>query len=689
MMNLNRQIPTVFIPEAIAPAGIRSAELKPLTLAIVDCETNLTVDAASYHPDKRYQIVFKTASTGMDNKMFPDQRGAKLPIRLDVGHVTKAHKFTGGSEEPKNFVAYWGWDGISDCKTISLDCGQDYGLQITVRGESIRNVFNRNLTEIVPFNTGCCEDCNLDEKCELTTANIMKAIKNSSFYVGNYFEVSPVKSCCPEEDPFERKPYKQWLLTVCDNGGPADLARVQMQYPAYDVERVSREAPYSTYEICIAEGETPEDFVQKNIKALKCDECPDCPDEFTKIEGGDKVTACIYSPLLADSTEAFTLDYYTDPTTAQDTIDGLVEGLAASIPGYVAGSAKILGTTCDDITLQACVTKDTDLKEHGVAGLTLNLIGECQGKCEGEKATAWCEGKDLYKITRTKCITLKKDDCEEGIPVDETHPLFLDIKTSVEKDDSIVVDSLAVRKDNDCLVSFTVEQCSNCVEDGCDTYGKDGAKFTRLESYEGVLWEDCDCEGWTFDAEGCPLPPESMDVSSCLCGLKFEGAYVDPETAKPCIYDIGDNVEREPIEIEVTLIRQYQDETYGDCDAEEAPDWTVVQHGKVAEGLGQFVARKEVLSREYDLYMYFNPKGHEGNLYADRLGYAYQFDANKRYNHISLFINRDMPRTYHKHDGVERHLLEIYVDAQNVTLFEDLVTLFNKTLLSHGVKNLL
>lgn len=739
-MNLNRQIPTTILPQAIAKAGKRAGELKALELGIIDCDTNLTVDVASYAPDKNYQIVFKTASKGMDNAMFPDQRGAKLPIRLDVGQITKAHSFEGGNQEAKPFVAYYGYDGISDCKTISLDCAQDYALHITVRGKSVRDVFGRNFSELVPFNTGCCEGCDEDEAGAKTTAAIIKAIKTSSFWIENYFTVEPVKSCCVVEAPFDKKDYATFTLDVCDNGTSGDLAQVQRAYPDFDVERVKRDAPTSTYEICIAApnlpadqaiidpllvtleeaiaidpqvpadvaaaqlaydtavaaarvaakaAAMPEDFTRTNVKPLVCDECPDCPQDYTKVDTADKVLVCVSAPALTVPSDSFSLEYYEDAEAGQVTIDAQVEALGALVPGFVAGSAKLLGSTCDDVTVQVCVEKDTAITEHGVAGINLTSIGECTGRCEGESTLPWCEGVDKYKVSRTKCITLKKDDCEEGVAVDETHPLFAAIKAQLELDDSILADSLVVRKDNDCLVSFEVKQCSNCLEDGCDTYGKDGAKFTRLTPFEGQPWEDCDCEGWTFDDQGCPVAPEAAGPDNCQHGIKFTGALVNPETGKPCIYDIGDQVDREPLEIELTLVRQYQDETFADCNAEETPAWTVVQQGQAPEGLGQFVGRQEVLSREYDLYMYFSPKEALGSLYQNRLGYDYQFDPNKRYNHISLYINRDMPRTYHKHDGMERHLLKIFIDADNVSFFEEVKTFFNATLLKHGVCKLL
>lgn len=680
MYGVNRYVPKVLFPTAIAPAGKRARDLKAGELGIFDEEAKVTVDVATYCVDKSYVIKWKTTSGGLKNSMFPDITGAQLPISsLPIRQIDHANAFDGADAMGKPFVAYLGWDGISDCKTLSFECGKDYGLLIKVRGETVRDVFGKNIEEIVPFNTGCCDDCGLDEDCSVTVPNILKAIENSSFYVDNYFSAELVKSCCPEEAPFDKKIYKKWKLAVCDTGDSMALAALQGQYPDFDIECIGRDGATSTYEICIPDGVTPDDFTLERAAALVCDECPDCPESFTKVEPGDKYLVCFDSAADAGVTtlEEFDVDYYSDPATAQDTVDALLEAAGANVPGYIADSAEVVGVTCDKVTLKVCVAADTDMKEHGVAGLTATHIGECKGYCEGSEEFPWSECDEAYKITRKLCMTHKKDDC------DRPDAYYLDKVTEQFKNEKdIQLDTLVIKSSNDCMITYEVEQCNNeCLMDGCDTYGKDGAKFDRLPTFMGHPWVMCDCDGWSVDdVTGCPIAPEDELSPDCLCGIKFTGALVDRECI-PCAMDFNDDIPREPVTIEVSIIDQYNEE---ECDPLQV-DWTVVQWGKMPEGLGQYAARAEGLSRQYDNYLYVSPKQENGNLLAHRLGYDYSANPCDVYNSIYLrHCTSVKNNSYQGHQGGIREEIEIKIPAKNVKLFEKFKDFFNKTLLAHG-----
>ena len=680
MYTLNRYVPKVLFPTGIAPAGKRARDLKPGEMGLFDEDTKLSVDVATYCVDKTYVIKWKTTSGGMNNAMFPDITGAKLPIEsLPIRQIDHANCFDAADAKGKPFVAYLGWDGISDCKTLSFECGKDYGLLIKVRGETVRDVFGKNLEEIVPFNTGCCDDCELDEDCSVTVPNILEAIEKSSFYVDNYFSAEIVKSCCPEEDPFDKKIYKKWRIAVCDTGDSTALATLCSQYPDYDIECIGRDGATSTYEICIPDGETPEDFTLERAAALECDECPDCPESFTKVPAGDKYIACFDAAADAGVTtlEEFDTDYYADQTTAQDTVNALVEAAGALVPGYIAESADVIGVTCDKVTLKVCVEAETEVTEHGVAGLTLTHIGECKGYCEGSEDFSWSECGEAYKITRKLCLTHKKEDCERP------DSYYLDkITKQLEVEKDVQIDNLVIKASNDCMITYEVEQCNNsCLMDGCDTFGKDGAKFDRLPSFEGHVWAMCDCDGWTVDDEtGCPLPPENELPGDCLCGIKFTGALVDRECI-PCSMGIDDDIPREPVTIEVSIIDQYNEE---ECDTLQV-DWTVAQYGKMPEGLGQYAAKSEVLSRKYDNYIYTNPKGELGNLMAHRLGYDFSANSCGVYNSVYLRHCFGRKNNYYQgHQGGIREEIEIKVDAGNPKLLEKVKDFLNKTILSHG-----
>ena len=684
MQHVNRYVQTFWTPKFIAPAGKRAIDLKPFEMGLFDDQTQETVDVATYAIDKSYTLKMKTANRGLDNAQFGDTRGATLPLETySISRIDFKNVFDAADAQGKPYVYYLGWDGISDCKTLSFECGKDYGLQITVRGEVVRDVFGRNLTEIVPFTTGCCEDCSVDEACEHTLAKITEAIEKSTFYIDNYFTVEPVKSCCPAEAPFDKVDFAKWKITVCDTGDAHALAELQSQYPTYDITLVARDGVDSTYEICLPDGETPVDFVQTKTGVLVCDECPDCPDTFTKVEGGDKYVVCFDSAAGAGVTtlEEFDVAYYADPATAQATVDALVDAAGALVPGFV--SAELMGATCDKVTLQVCVTTGTDLTEHGLADVTVTNIGVCTPQCIGEATFTWGNCGPAYKISRKVCITFKKEDCARP------DSYYLDkVMASLQGAKDVDLTTLAMDKSNDCMITFTVEQLNNsCLEDGCDTYGKDGAKFDRIPSYEGHIWKTCECEGWTVDATtGCPVPPVEDTPSDCLCGLKFTGALIDRECI-PCNDDIDDDIPREPIQLEFTLIDQYNEE---ECDPLQMPVLEA-QVGKMPEGLGQYAKRNEVLSRIYDNYIYTSPKAELGGLMAHRLGYEYSIDPCKTYNYIYLRHNSNCRDYYYGNlqGNSKREEITLAFDSKDRGTLEKFKNFFNKTLLSQGHVGLL
>lgn len=750
-MNFSRQIPSTFVVKSIAPAGIRAHELSYLQIGLIDEDTNLTVSAAKYSPDKKYQLVYKTGSVGSDNSMFPDTQGVRLPIRVDVGKVTNAHAFN-TPKEATSFVATLGYDGISACDTLSLECGQEYGLQITARGKVIRDTFKRNLTEIIPFSTTCCDDCDTDVANEAVVDSIITAIGNNSFWAKNYFKAEKLKSCCITEVPFDFIGYHAFELEVLDEGNSTATSEIQTAFPGMAIERLSRDGITTTYRAIVADivlpdlavnaditavsktkhnldtaialtitipasasstdyirlvdstataatnnvtlagayvstlttdafdlvlqgdgaggwivsnlADTVADFTQVNTKKLVCDECPTCPGTFTKVDSDYKFLARVQS--------------WTEATTVDEAAI-----VALGIPNYVVNSGELLGFDGKVGIIEFRTT--TAITPVAANVLITAELGLQAGYCTGSSTYSWCEKESVYKISRPQVVTVKKDDCDEGATGNTAE---LEAKITTLLGDSLY-GALTVNE-NGCVVEVTANQLNNdFLEDGCDTYGKDGAVFEVLPSVDGSVWTNEKCEGWTFTADGCPVAPVASTTTECLYGVKFTGALVNPEAPKDCIYDIGDNVDREPIELEVTLIRQYEDSGYGQCLDHEMPKWTVLQYGSVPEGLGQFVKREEVLSRAYDNYNYHNPKGENGLLYSQAEGQDYAANPSKKYTHVSIYMNRDMHRNAFKHDHSERHLVKLYVEENDVQLFQEVKTFLNGTLLSHGLSKLL
>lgn len=647
---LNRQLPTSFLVKAIAPAGKRAMDLAPFELGLIDKDSNLTVSAATYAPDKSYQFVLGSPSTGADNAQFGDIRGAAMPLRsLPITRIDKVHVFDEATAEAKPFVAYLGYDGINDCKNLSFECGSTYGLMVQVRGKNVRDVFGRNLMEIIPFHTDCCEGCTLTEASSATADKIMEAIKKDSFYVNQFFKAELVKECCPAEAPFDKVDYTVYRLKVCDMGDINALADVKIAYPGYDISRVSRDGAYSTYEMCIpAADAAPADFEQVDNVLVNCDTCPD---DYTLVPSSQ-----VYLVTLA-------YDGNDDPLTHIQTV--LPTATAATL-------MKVNGTQATfQVSLPAAYV------EAPIDDVQLVKVGDSSPYCTQDtpSSTSWVEAGDKYKIARTVTLTLKNVDCDGS---DRLADL---IATYAGKHD-IVAGSIAIKEAGDCLTVYEMDQLNNaCLEDGCDVFGKDGAVWNPIPAFEGFVWTTDPCEGWTVDGDGCPVPPANV-TDTCNVGIKFTGAFLDRKTNR-CSFAIDNQVFVDPVEIEVTIIDQHTEP----CTPLQV-DWTVVQYPTIAQGLGEFVARELVKSRGYEGYIYSNPNSEMGVVWREALGYEYGFEPEKLYNHISLYHNSDRNRYAYKSDSSNRELIKLYVEATNGTLMDSLKTFLNATLVGQGLAKL-
>ena len=706
--NLNRNLKTVFLPKAIAKAGLRTYQMTPFTMGLLDVETQRLIDAADFSTDGRYQLVYKGSSKGQDNAMFGDKTGAGLTIRsLEFTQLDKIHAPEKLNYVAKPMIAYLGYDGISTCKTLSFPCGETFGLLVRVVGQTVRNVFGKDLEELIPFTTGCCDDCSLEEKGVRTIETMRKAFEESSFYVKNYIKMEQVKSCCPDEDPFDRIRYSKFCITVCDMGDSKALADVQLQYEGYDIEVIERKDTYTTYEVClrcefatadqtaidaaqvtydaalaanpqvqadidaalvvlnaaIATAETNADTAclpaSLTVRDTVLSNCDECPTGFTKVDAGVKLLV----QMVFDGVEQ-------DALVAVQTV----------IPTAV--KASLIGVTAGEGTFEVVVPEAFDLTQV-IADVQFSKIGEVATSCVQTAPVTidWVKCGEGYKITRTMCLIKKNNDCD----VSE----LAEIVAEYENSDSVVGDSIAVSSTNDCNTTYTLTQENNaCLEDGCDTFGKDGAKFDDIPSYEGFIWEMCACEGWTVDATtGCPVAPVIVDAD-CKVGLKFTGALVNEEFI-PCAFSIHDAIEREPLRFEVSIVDMA---TRGDmCDQLEV-DWTVVQRGKVAEGRGDLVAREEVLSRNYDGQYYIDPKSENGILMQRKLGIEYGANPSKSYTHVDAYLtySRLGQSAYSSAThNTNRELVKVFIEADKTTLVEEVKTFFNQILAAKGGRKLL
>lgn len=654
---LNKQLETIFVTKgSIAPAGLRSFELKPYQLGLMDTDTNRTVSAATWCADKQYQFVWGTPSLGANHPHFGDLGNAKDPIRsLTFTRITKADKFVGATNVVKPFVGYLGWNGISGCKGLELPTGQNYSLQIRAIGTDVRDVFGMDYTELVPFNTGCPGDCCVLYNQTRLATKIVNAIENSAFYLRKLVKYEVVRSCCPAEAPFTKVDFTDYCLSLCDEGDEGALAEVQIKYPTLNIVRSARSNGISTYKVECASA-LPAAYVKTLTTTADCGTC-----------------GSGYTLVAASKSYLVTIDNAGAGTTAGAWLTEVQTILATAVKATRLGFAN--GTSTYQVEMPVAF-----VLAGPYADATVTFIGERGAYCvqTTPTSTAWTACGTKYKIIRTLCMSMMNSDCNATLPD------LAAVQAMYATDPNVVPGSVAVSVTNDCITTYTLNQYSNCLEDGCDTYGKDGAKFPAIQSYNGNNWEMCDCAGWTLDDDDCLVPPVVDNTDDCLAGVKFTGAFVDAKNGR-CSFDPFDQIFGEPIEFEVNIV---SNQPFDLCNVPVVP-WTVYQKGTVPQGLGQRLLRSEIISRNYDGYHFVSGNQEDGHLLADKLGYVYGADPNKLYNYIYLSHNHDINRSALKFDHPTREMIVIAVEADKTQWFAQIVEFLNATLLTSGVCKLL
>lgn len=733
---INKPLRTVFVVKSILDAGKRKHEMVPYQLGLFDESTDLSVNVATYCQDKLYRFYWKSPSEGSPTPFFGDERNAKLPLKsTPISRIKRKFAFENANGIPVPQVSYLGWDGVSPCNSLKFECGKTYGLQITARGRNVRDVHGRNFTEVVSFNTGCCDGCSLDEGCEKVVDSIMKAINTESFYLANrFFKAEKVKSCCEAATPFARTIFERYRLRVPDTGDSHALAAVQNQY-SFPVTRVAREGVDSIYEVVVKKIPTPtltvisvtatgnatlnrrhnvnaslasvvltipastgvndvievvnvgltnntvttvggysgsvatgdglrlvgngsggwlvrafNTFANYTTTGLTIADCEDCPTGFTLQEGYDSYIVNVNG------------DQSFDPLT-------FVSGTYTSVQ-----EAKILGVINGRSTIQFRVTAGA--AQVQAPGHVLTALGSTGSYCLSDttQSFSWYKDSEAYKVSRKLCVTRAIPDC--GDLLSETN-LFVAFATTLP---DYVAGSAAVNLAGDCVAQYSLEQYNNSLlEDGCDTFGKDGAKFDRIQSFDSFVLEPCGCDGWTFDVDGCPIAPPEAGLEDCRCGIKFTTSFYD-QTTDACYFNPTDALLVDPIELEVQIISP--DIDY--CDIPQIP-FRVVQHPQIVQGLGQFVLRDVIKNRYYDNYLFVDADMENSQRLTKVLGYDFGVDVTKLYHHFNLVHNSTIERDSFVSDSPIMEEIVLYVEAANIPLQNQLKMFLNGTLLSGGV----
>lgn len=649
-MAFPKSLPSGFVVKSLATTGQHSSDLNPFQFGIFDYDT-----ATALAPDvagRKRRLFFAVGSpnnlpktvggkfdrlTNQGNVNVSDKSQPVKPSMVDIVYTSKPQK----AEVPN--VYYLGYNGLHECNTLKFECGKNYRFNVHARGRAVRELMGREFTEVIEVSTGCCGDCDTScdnaEGCEKYIDQLVSQF-NESLWLSKFYTAEKVIHCSPALASLTKTNFTTYCLSICDNGDELALADVQNAYPALKVSVKSRVGSTTTYEFTqLAATAAPANFVQ-NKTVLQ--NCASCPSGFTAVAGG---FAYIVEIDNANPSGVLAAVQAVWATVTSATLVKFQNGTATY---YVISSAALAAPAAG---VDAAVVQSL-----GTVAATCNLTSPT--------STAWVSCGTSYKVQRDLCVTVKVDDCDadrDGADAGETLARLTAWAAGVK---DFVSGSITLSDSSNCLLSYKLSQYNNdYLTDSCDTEGS--PKFDPFPIFEGQSFAVCPCAGWTVDGDGCPQPPVPTD-RCCQCGVKFTTNPVRP-AEKWGGYDINEYLEKEPIELFVTV---YKDDKDTNICSYDTATWFQAQRATFRQLRGDDVIKRIILQRKYENEIWRNPVDKESMLIMKSEGIKFGVDLDAFYYAIDIYHNSPMNTNNTASDNEFREQFTLFINEADYNLFE-------------------
>lgn len=515
-----------------------------------------------------------------------------------------AHK----AQLPQNMIVTLGWDGSpSSTKTLTPKVGQDVRIFVTLSGQPIADLLGASnkdhsaqlvveLNPVLPCADECednCSDvvdCNVFADAVLAEAKKKKILGGSNFT--DYVKVTKLVDC----DTASGLPTTNcniYQVTIPDNGDAIALGAVQAQYPGFVVSRVERDGVYSTYQAIYCSG-SPSAYVENAGATIP--DCDTCPSGFTSIPATH-----VFTVKRTDAGTSTALD------TFKTDFAGLIQLDTAIRLSYVTGYStyQVYGNTSTTLALMntraTTVAKGDQVFDEGLR----------QNICQGQSTItyAWTDTGNCTKAQKYYQITLAAPTCDA-----DASDLLAALITEYASIGTVT--QVGVTNTDTCTAKFSlqIDSVESCIECASQDF-----TFVAPWPYNGTTWTD---------VQGSPYG------TSCVCGIKFESAYVSRKR-KECYFDAV-SYEVEPLFIAVSTRNPDLNDFSQLCD--ELLPVTTIQNIKYASGKGEHIADFFKRSR-FDYNDPWKPDAAE----RDARGYSLGVDLEGYYDQFVLTFTSDYP----------------------------------------------
>lgn len=578
--------------QGILASGNDSLSLGIGEIGIFDVRTNNSTTAPVFPTNRAIQLVQGNTDKKLPKGMQWGNQSLRSPeipaspnIKFDVQKAQKA----------QNMVVTLGWDGVSSTKTMAPRTGKQVRLYLTLTGQPIANLVGGTgnhpaaITEtfdlILPCVDECVDNCSSTVDCNAVADAIIDQLKirktiGSIPLIAQGDEPGLVKvtkiTSCDTPSGLPTTDCTKYTLTIADNGDDAALGKVQAQYPTLDIKRISKNGVLSTYETTKCSGGVPSNYVANGVNLIP--NCTDCPSGYNYVsEYG------VFTIVRAGNIAASTI----------------ASAYAAVV---IEGSVVKLGFTNGQSTFQVFSTASLTTLQGVVSTDVVAEIGTSQDLCVGNSGlqTAWESTGTCQKALKYYQLTVANDPCGSTV--------LTELQAEYASLGSV---TLVENNTDTCTSRYSLQITS---EESCVSCGDQLFTFKKPWPFGTSIWED---------VEGNP------HGTDCLCGIKFESAYVARDRKECYFQDVSYEVE--PLFLYVSTNNPDFRDYSTLCNDDEAFPVTLIQTAKYRTGYGSLIADWVKLSN-----FYFNKPWYNDPAVRDAVGYELGVDLQGYYDQFTL-----------------------------------------------------
>jgi hypothetical protein len=288
-----------------------------------------------------------------------------------------------------------GYNGISADSAIELEEDMTTVLDVVLWGEPVMYKTGKK-EHVIKIHFGKDGDETNEEMIQRAVENLKSQTLPGDIPITELVDISQVNS---ESVAPSGEAYVFSSLTLVDEGDSNSLARVQAQYPDYQVLRTSRSGLQSIYSILHPVAEELDDY-SAVTNAMYIKNCEDCIAGYSEVAGG-----FVYSISVEDDGA--------DLSTTVDNIAGFQSGTVIR-HGNKNGRGIYTLITDDQVTEAEIATYVASTAVLGTA--TVTLLGEVSDVCTDTDTvtTAWVDGDTCYASVEAYTIQLRDNECGES-----------------------------------------------------------------------------------------------------------------------------------------------------------------------------------------------------------------------------------------------------------------------------------